>query len=105
MPEASITRTDDGNTGIIMDALTNSLLKAGRMIEPYGHNGPKVHAVTYEQLYEQLEHIGYKCLRDKDGEVTQARIINDTFAARARLRGQGKIGFSSQYIWITSKDT
>ncbi len=84
----------------VYDALIETLISYGKERTPR-QGMSAVKCVTYDQLADTMQEMGYKDLYDKDGKNNVKSVTN---TVRASLRRKGIVGYDKGFIWVINKN-
>lgn len=82
----------------VYDALVLCITNNG-VVRSVTKDMPPVKCVTYDELKETLENVGYAEIMETENKTSAQQIKSATQSARVALKKYGKINFNGRYIW------
>lgn len=80
----------------VYEAIVATIDKYGKERQPY-KDGPVLRTVTFDELAEVLQSMGYGKMFTDEGEQTA---LKATQAVRISLRDKNIIGFTNNFVWV-----
>jgi hypothetical protein len=92
-------RAQTAKERFVYEAIIQAVDLYGKNRVPY-KDGPTLKTVTFDQLAEVLEEMGYDKMYNKDGE---SNVVRSTKSVRIALRDKNLIGFNAGGVWLLDK--
>jgi len=89
-------RAQSAKERFVHEAIIQAVDLYGKDRTPY-KDGPTLKTVTFDQLAEVLQEMGYDKMYNKDGE---SNVVRSTKAVRVSLRDKNLIGFNAGGVWL-----
>jgi predicted TIM-barrel fold metal-dependent hydrolase len=91
-------RAQNAKEKFVYEAIIEAVNTHGVLRTPY-KDGPMLKTVTFDQLADVLQEMGYDKMYNKDGE---SNVIRSTKSVRLALRDKNLIGFNAGGVWLLS---